>query len=100
MDGFTGYKTAAVEAIDTVVTVMDPFHVVALVGDKLDRCRQHIHRRRWAIGVAPVIRSMASDASPGPGLGCSPRSISSGSGRCSPTSSMSRSRSPGASTRA
>jgi transposase len=23
MDGFTGYKTAAVEAIDTVVTVMD-----------------------------------------------------------------------------
>lgn len=39
MDGFTGYKTAAVETIDTVTTVMDPFHVVALVGDKLDRCR-------------------------------------------------------------
>ena len=30
MDGFTGYKTAAVETIDTVTTVMDPFHVVAL----------------------------------------------------------------------
>ena len=44
MDGFTGYKTAAVEAIDTVVTVMDPFHVVALVGDKLDRCRQRVQR--------------------------------------------------------
>ena len=40
MDGFTGYKTAAVETIDTITTVMDPFHVVALVGDKLDRCRQ------------------------------------------------------------
>jgi len=42
MDGLTGYKTAAVEAIDTVTTVMDPFHVVALVGDKLDRCRQRV----------------------------------------------------------
>ena len=31
MDGFAGYKTAAVEAIDAVTTVMDPFHVVALV---------------------------------------------------------------------
>ena len=30
MDGFTGYKSAAVEAIDTVTTVMDPYHVVAL----------------------------------------------------------------------
>ena len=44
MDGFTGYKTAAVEAIDTVTTVMDPFHVVALVGDKLDRCRQRVQQ--------------------------------------------------------
>ena len=25
MDGFTGYKTAAVETIDTVTTVMDPY---------------------------------------------------------------------------
>ena len=38
MDGFTGYKTAAVEAIEQVVTVMDPYHVVALVGEKLDHC--------------------------------------------------------------
>ena len=44
MDGFTGYKTAAVETIDTVTTVMDPFHVVALVGDKLDRCRQRVQQ--------------------------------------------------------
>ena len=45
MDGFTGYKSAAVEAIDTVTTVMDPYHVVALVGDKLDRCRQRIQQK-------------------------------------------------------
>lgn len=45
MDGFTGYKEAlAVEAIDTVVTVMDPFHVVALVGDRSDRCRQRVQQ--------------------------------------------------------
>lgn len=42
MDGFTGYKTAALEAIDTVVTVMDSFHVVALVAEKLDHCRQRV----------------------------------------------------------
>ena len=44
MDGFTGYKTAATEAIDEVVTVMDPFHVVALAGDKLDLCRQRLQQ--------------------------------------------------------
>ena len=32
--GFATAVHTAVEAIDTVVTVMDPFHVVALVGDK------------------------------------------------------------------
>lgn len=26
MDGLAGYKTAAVEAIEAVVTVMEPFH--------------------------------------------------------------------------
>ena len=68
MDGFTGYKTAAVEAIDTVVTVMDPFHVVALVGDKLDRCRQRVqqetlgHRGRSGdplYGIRRVARTRA-----------------------------------------
>lgn len=44
MDVFTGYRTVAVEAIDTVVTVMDPFHMVALVGDKLDQCRQRVQQ--------------------------------------------------------
>ena len=45
MDGFTGYKTAATEAIDEVVTVMDPFHVVALTGDKMDQCRQRVQHQ-------------------------------------------------------
>lgn len=44
MDGFTGYKTATIEAIDNVITVMDPFHVVALAGDKLTECRQRLQQ--------------------------------------------------------
>lgn len=44
MDGFTGFKTAAAEELPEAVTVMDPFHVVALVGDALDRCRQRVQR--------------------------------------------------------
>jgi transposase len=44
MDGFGGYKTAAVEALPDAVTVMDPFHVVALCGQKLDLCRQRVQQ--------------------------------------------------------
>jgi transposase len=44
MDGFGGYKTAATEALPDAVTVMDPFHVVALCGQKLDLCRQRIQQ--------------------------------------------------------
>ncbi len=44
MDGFTGYKSAALEAIEKVTIVMDPFHVVALAGDKLDECRQRLQQ--------------------------------------------------------
>ena len=71
MDGFTGYKTAAVETIDTITTVMDPFHVVALVGDKLDRCRQRAqqetlgHRGRSGdplYGIRRVARTRAGAA--------------------------------------
>ena len=52
MDGFTGFKTAAVEQLPDATTVMDPFHVVRLAGEALDRCRQraqqqlHGHRGR------------------------------------------------------
>lgn len=42
MDGFTGFKTAAAEELPEAVAVMDPFHVVRLAGDALDRCRRRI----------------------------------------------------------
>lgn len=42
MDGFTGFKTAAAADLPDAVPVMDPFHVVRLAGDALDRCRQRI----------------------------------------------------------
>ncbi|MBB4684365.1 MULTISPECIES: ISL3 family transposase [Pseudonocardiaceae] len=44
MDGFGGYKNAATDAVPDAVTVMDPFHVVALAGHKLDLCRQRIQQ--------------------------------------------------------
>lgn len=44
MDGFTGFKTAAVEKLPDAVEVMDPFHVVQLAGDALDRCRQRVQQ--------------------------------------------------------
>jgi transposase len=45
MDGFAGYKTAAAAAVPDAVTVMDPFHVVALAGAKLDLIRQRIQHQ-------------------------------------------------------
>jgi transposase len=45
MDGFTGFKTAATEELPTAVPVMDPFHVVRLAGDALDRCRRRVQQR-------------------------------------------------------
>ena len=44
MDGFTGFKTAAAEELPDAVTVMDPFHVVQLAGDALDRCRRRVQQ--------------------------------------------------------
>src|SRR5664280_2440422 len=44
MDGFTGFKTAAAEELPDAVVVMDPFHVVGLAGDALDRCRRRIQQ--------------------------------------------------------
>lgn len=50
MDGFTGFKTAAAEELPDAVTVMDPFHVVGVAGDALNRCcqrvQQELHGRR------------------------------------------------------
>ena len=42
MDGFTGFKTAATAELPDAVTVMDPFHVVRLAGDALDKCRRRV----------------------------------------------------------
>jgi transposase len=66
MDGFTGFKTAVAETVPDAVAVMDPFHVVALVGDALDRCRQRVqqqtcgHRGRTGdplYGIRRVLRT-------------------------------------------
>ena len=45
MDGFGGYKTAAADVVPDATAVMDPFHVVALAGAKLDLCRQRIQQQ-------------------------------------------------------
>jgi len=44
MDGFTGFKTATTEELPEGVAVMDPFHVVRLAGDALDRCRRRVQQ--------------------------------------------------------
>lgn len=44
MDGFAEYKSAAAEELPDAVPVMDPFHVVALAGSVVERCRQRIQQ--------------------------------------------------------
>ena len=44
MDGFTSFKTAAVEELPQAVEVMDPFHVVKLGSEALDQTRQRVQR--------------------------------------------------------
>lgn len=44
MDGFVGFKTAAAEEAPDAVAVMDPFHVVRLGGEALDKCRRRIQQ--------------------------------------------------------
>jgi transposase len=44
MDGFTGFKIATAEGLPDAVAVMDPFHVVRLAGDALDRCRRRVQQ--------------------------------------------------------
>ncbi|XNS25482.1 ISL3 family transposase [Citricoccus nitrophenolicus] len=45
MDGFTGFKTATEEELPEATTVMDPFHVVRLAGDALERCRRRVQQQ-------------------------------------------------------
>ena len=60
MDGFTGFKTAAAEELPAATAVMDPFLVVRLAGDALDRCRrrvqQQLHGHRGLAG-GPLYRA-------------------------------------------
>ena len=52
---------------------MDPFHVVALAGAKLDLCRQRIQQQTPAgTAAAPAIRSTGSGAPCAPAPRCSP----------------------------
>ena len=44
MDGFTGFKTATSQELPRATAVMDPFHVVRLGGDALDRCRRRVQQ--------------------------------------------------------
>lgn len=44
MDGLTGFKTAAAEALQDAVEVMDPFPAVQLAGDALGRRRQRVQQ--------------------------------------------------------
>ena len=44
MDGFTGFKTATTEELPDAVAVMDPFHVVRLAADAMDRCRRRVQQ--------------------------------------------------------
>ncbi len=66
MDGFTGFKTASKVHLPDAVEVMNPFHVVQLAGDALDRSRQRVqqetlgHRGRAKdplCGVRRVLRT-------------------------------------------
>jgi transposase len=69
MDGFTGFKTAAAEELPDAVPVMDPFHVVRLAGDALDRCRQRVqqdtlgHRGRAGDPLYKARRTLHTGAS-------------------------------------
>ncbi len=45
MDGFTGFKTATEEELPEATAVMDPFYVVRLAGDALERCRRRVQQQ-------------------------------------------------------
>lgn len=45
MDGFLGYHTAVNQSLPQARQVMDPFHVVALAGQKLELTRQRVQQQ-------------------------------------------------------
>ena len=98
MDGFTGFKTATTEELPDATPVLDPFHVVRLAGDALDQCRRrvqqtlHGHRGRAADPLYRARRMLHT------GLDLLTPGRRPGSKPCSPVTTTSRSRPPGAST--
>jgi hypothetical protein len=51
--------------------MMDQFHVIAVVGTKLDLCRERIQRRTCGTVTARAIRAAASAVPCVPGYRCS-----------------------------
>jgi transposase len=98
MDGFTGFKSATAEELPDAVAVMDPFHVVRLAGDALDRCRRRVQQAVHGHRGHKRTRSTRPVGRCTPGRGCSPTSRRTDSPRCSPRRSTSRSRRPEGST--
>lgn len=100
LDGFIDFKTATAEGLPDAIAVMDPFHVVRLAVDVLDRCRRRVQRTCTATAGARRIRSIVFDGLCTPAPTSSPTSRPPGSTRCSPSRSTLRARRPGASTSA
>jgi hypothetical protein len=99
MDGFTGFKTATAEELPDAVAVMDPFHVVRLAGTRSTvpapgPAGLHGHR-----GRAKAIRCTPRAGPCTPAPTCSPTARRTAR-RCSPSTTTSRSKRPGASTSA
>ena len=98
MDGFTGFKTATTEELPDAVAVMDPFHVVRLAGEALDRCRRRVQQDTRGTAARRATRSTLLDARCTPVPDCSPTSRTPVCGPCSPPTATSRSKPPGGST--
>ena len=97
MDGFTGFKTATTETLPDAVAVMDPFHVVHVTADALDRCRRRVQLGCMGTAAAEATRS-TSPPHAAPRRRLPHRELA--WPRCSPPMSTRRSRRPGASTSA
>jgi len=100
MDGFTGFKTATTEELPDAVAVMDPFHVVRLAGDALDRCRRRVQQTFMATAAARTTRSTGPGGPCTPAPTSSPTSSASDSRPSSSPTTTRRSRRPGGSTSA
>lgn len=101
MDGFAGFKTATAEDPSDATAVMDPFHIVRLPGDPLDRCRRRVQLDICTATAAAQPTPSTRRAGPCiPAPPCSPTSRGIGSRHCSPARSTSSWRRPEASTNA